>query len=183
MLADVTERDIAKSENYYMKDHPDILDEDVLFTDTYERIGKGLYYTSFDFRMLGENIIKNEYWFQTELRSLWQEAFKLNDEGKHEEGQVFSKQAMSLMEDFADYGVCDYPEQVVEAFPKLESDARRFLISFNLVRYADQGEQGWRWHKNGPYIGTRNPQGEYLAEEAPGFGDVYMFHIYELHAE
>lgn len=183
MLADLTASDIAKAKNYYAKDKPDILDEDLLFTDTYERIGKGLYHTSFDFTFLGKKIIKEEFWLQAELRNLWQQSFKLADEGREEEGRAFSQQAMNLLEDFADYGVCDYPEQVVETFPNLESDSRRFLISFNLVRYADQGEQGWRWHKWGPYIGTRNPQGEYLADEAPDFGDVYTFHIYELYPE
>lgn len=182
MLADLTESDIAKAKNYYAKDKPD-LEMDFLFADTYERIGKGLYYTGFNFDFLGEEIIKKEFWLQDEIRNLFQQSYKLIDEGKTKEAKFFSDQAVELLKNFADYGVCDYPEQVAEVYPSLESDSRRFLVAFNIIRYADQGEMGWRWHKWGPYIGTRDPQGEYLADEAPDFGDVYTFSIYELHPE
>jgi len=38
---------------------------------------------------------------------------------------------------------------------------------------------GWRWHKWGEYIGTQNPQMEYIHDE-PEIEKVYVYHIYEL---
>ena len=49
--------------------------------------------------------------------------------------------------------------------------------------FQHKGEtDGWRWHKWGPYIGTLNPQYEYLDDE--NFGDdfeyVLCFELYKV---
>jgi hypothetical protein len=78
------------------------------------------------------------------------------------------------------YGVCDYPEQVVERFPILKTHPGKFFISFVRIRRGEQPRDGgWRWHKWGTYIGEKSPQCEYLHDE-PEIEEVYTFSIYEV---
>lgn len=81
----------------------------------------------------------------------------------------------------AEYGVCDYPYQITERWPSLVISPRNFIITLDEVRKDEQiaSKAGWRWHKNGEYIGDKNPVCEYLADE-PVIENVYMFHIHEL---
>ena len=77
------------------------------------------------------------------------------------------------------YGVADSIEQVIERWPFLVQDEHRYLISYMTVRHEDEPDRGgWRWHKWGPYIGTQDPQYEYLADES-GIEQVICFHIYQ----
>lgn len=88
--------------------------------------------------------------------------------------------APSLDYDISTYGVCDYPNQVVEKYPILKEHPAKFFISFVRIRRDEQSEDGgWRWHKWGDYIGTRKPQCEYIHDE-PEIEEVYTFSIYEL---
>lgn len=76
-------------------------------------------------------------------------------------------------------GVCDNVEQILAACPELLTSDRRFVICVHTIRKSTEPEDGgWRWHKWGPYIGTLNPQCEYLAHE-PEIEQVMTFHIYE----
>lgn len=78
------------------------------------------------------------------------------------------------------YGVCDNPQQLLARAPWLETDERRFVVSFVKLDKADEPpEGGWRWRKWGEYIGTQSPQCEYLADE-PEIETVYTYHIYEV---
>lgn len=81
---------------------------------------------------------------------------------------------------FNAYGVCDTFEQVLEQCPELEADPNREFVLFVVkVCKDDQPEQGgWRWHKWGPYIGTHQPECEYLYDEV-GIEHVYCYHIHE----
>ena len=91
--------------------------------------------------------------------------------------------APSVDDDVTIYGVCDYPEQVLELFPILAEHQSKFFISFVRIRRDNQPDDGgWRWHKWGTYIGNREPKCEYLYDE-PEIEEVYTFHIYELKAE
>ena len=82
--------------------------------------------------------------------------------------------------DFNSYGVCDSYEQILEQCPALQDPNRQFVITITPIVRANQSpEGGWRWHKWGPYIGTFNPQCEYLYDEV-GIDRVFCFHIYEL---
>lgn len=77
------------------------------------------------------------------------------------------------------YGVCDSLEQLLAACPELEGPDRKFVVTLTRVRKDQQPESGgWRWHKWGDYIGTKNPQHEYLYHE-PEIDEVLCFHIYE----
>lgn len=79
-----------------------------------------------------------------------------------------------------DYGVCDDYTQILAKWPELDLDPRHFIISLSVMVKADQpAEGGWRWHKWGEYIGTKDPQCEYLYNE-PEIDQVTLFHILEL---
>ena len=53
------------------------------------------------------------------------------------------------------------------------------LFAFVAVgRYSDIPWQ-WRWHKWGPYIGTKEPKCEYLYDE-PEIDKVVIFELYEI---
>lgn len=79
------------------------------------------------------------------------------------------------------YGVCDTPTQFIRKYKKiLAADKRRFIVSFTVVEKKNQSESGgWRWHKWGPYIGTKKPQCEYLYDE-PKIESACCYHILEV---
>jgi len=78
------------------------------------------------------------------------------------------------------YGVCDDWSQVVEQAPSLLTDSRKFVIFIGEVVRAEQPEWGgWRWHKWGPYIGTKNPQHEYLYHDRD-IDRVFCYRIIQL---
>ena len=78
------------------------------------------------------------------------------------------------------YGVCDNADQILVTYPELMESDRRFTVTLCEVRREAQSETGgWRWHKWGRYIGTFDPQHEYLNDEV-GIDRVFCYHIYEL---
>ncbi len=79
------------------------------------------------------------------------------------------------------YGVCDNFYQVLEKYKKyLEVPNRKFVVILRVIRKdLEPADGGWRWHKWGEYIGTQNPQMEYIHDE-PEIEKVYVYHIYEL---
>lgn len=80
---------------------------------------------------------------------------------------------------FSEYGVCDTIQQVLDQCPKLQDSKREFIVMFTPVLKANQSDWGgWRWHKWGPYIGTKEPQCEYLYDE-PEIDGIFCYHIYE----
>lgn len=83
------------------------------------------------------------------------------------------------------YGVSDNIEQIKERYKEwLEAPDSKWVITVTTV-FQDKSKKGegvgWRWHKWGPYIGTLNPQHEYLDDEDFGEdfqGYVLCYHIY-----
>lgn len=79
---------------------------------------------------------------------------------------------------FGCYGVCDSPEQLLKLLPEnVLTGPTKYVISVTPVR--KDPSEGWRWHKWGEYIGTQNPECEYLYDE-PNIDLVYYYHIYEV---
>lgn len=75
-------------------------------------------------------------------------------------------------------GVCDSWEQVLEKYPEIKESSNRFCMSVTPIVKAKQSVTGgWRWHKWGEYIGTQNPEHEYLYDEKD-IEIIYCFHIY-----
>ena len=78
------------------------------------------------------------------------------------------------------YGVCDNVLQILDLCPEIETDkSREFIITVTPgLKKNQHHEGGWRWHKWGPYIGTKTPQCEYLYDE-PDIDGAFVYHIYE----
>ena len=129
----------------------------------FERLAQGVYNSGVNFgndlEEVGYEI--NRYPFMDEISSLrrigeeWGAAF---DELPH------------------DYGVCDSYEQILAKWPMIETDKRKFLISMALI--TKEGTPDWRWHKWGDYIGTYEPQHEYIRDE--DIDQVWVYHIIEI---
>jgi len=80
----------------------------------------------------------------------------------------------------SNYGVCDNYKQILEQYPFIETDDRKFIIALIPISKKHQSEHGgWRWHKWGKYIGTQTPICEYIYDE-PEIDLVYVYHIYEV---
>jgi len=78
-----------------------------------------------------------------------------------------------------EYGVCDNYMQILEQCPELNDTDRTFLITLTPVKRENQPESGgWRGHKWRSYIGSKNPQYEYLYDE-DGIDEVFVYQIYE----
>lgn len=85
------------------------------------------------------------------------------------------------------YGTADNLEQIKEYFKRQISDPdeKYFIVIHHIYQEKENAYKGggWRWHKNGPYIGNLEPQCEYLDDEdfGPDFpGYVIGFHCYKL---
>ena len=78
------------------------------------------------------------------------------------------------------YGVCDSIDDILKAIPLLvDSLDREFFITLKpILRENESSEGGWRWHKWGDYIGTQNPEHEYIYDDKH-IDKVYCYHIYE----
>lgn len=89
----------------------------------------------------------------------------------------------NLPDDVPCYGVGDSIDQVLALYAeKLENAPGAYAIGFTRVDRADQpSRDGWRWHRWGEYVSTKEPQCEYLADE-PDIEFVYTFSIVELKA-
>lgn len=78
------------------------------------------------------------------------------------------------------YGVCDSPEQLLAYLPHLADDPELYMVAMVEIRREHQSDWGgWRWHKWGPYIGTQNPQHEYLYDEKH-IDSVFTYHVYRV---
>lgn len=77
------------------------------------------------------------------------------------------------------YGVADDIEQVKEKFAKViaNPDVQICISLMPVFKEAEPEQGGWRWHKWGEYIGTQNPQCEYLFNE-PEIDSVLCYHVY-----
>ncbi len=83
------------------------------------------------------------------------------------------------------YGVADNLKQVIKYLrPWVAHPERRFFITLSpIFQEKEYPNEGWRWHKWGPYVGRLKNRREYLNDEdfGPDFqGYVIVFHLYEL---
>lgn len=77
---------------------------------------------------------------------------------------------------YPSYGVCDSPEQFMEKIGhQLEASPQDYMVE--LIPLTPETSPGWRWHKNGEYIGTQEPMAEHLGDESV-IKLVYSFGIY-----
>jgi hypothetical protein len=80
-----------------------------------------------------------------------------------------------------DYGVCDTPHQfMVRYLDQLKTFDRDICVFFVHVPKNPDIQQGWRWHKWGPYVGYGTPTCEYLADEELFDDGIYTYALYEV---
>lgn len=77
------------------------------------------------------------------------------------------------------HGVADNVEQVKKRFANViaNPDVQICIALMPVFKSKEPEDGGWRWHKWGEYIGTQNPQCEYLYNE-PDIDLVLCFHVY-----
>lgn len=77
------------------------------------------------------------------------------------------------------YGTADNVQQVLERFERVIANPDiKVVFGFNNVYRENQSESGgWRWHKNGEYIGNQKPTHEYLYDDTH-IDKIIQFHVY-----
>lgn len=76
-------------------------------------------------------------------------------------------------------GTCDNLQQIFDEYPELQDPNRQFMVFVQKVVRAEQPSQGgWRWHKWTPYLGSFEPEHEYIYDET-GIEQVLIYRIYE----
>lgn len=84
--------------------------------------------------------------------------------------------------EFGSYGSCDSIEQFM-ATPLgkwIVESPRKFAISFQYLKADNEQDGGYRWHKNGEYIGSLGaPECEYLKDE-PIIREIFQFQVIEV---
>lgn len=77
------------------------------------------------------------------------------------------------------YGVADNIQQILQYFHAVIGNPNnKVLIAIRELKREDQHESGgWRWHKNGKYIGTKKPQHEYFYDDTH-IDKIMPFHVY-----
>lgn len=81
------------------------------------------------------------------------------------------------------YGVADSLEQIEAHVQSLKFHPKLWAISaVEVVKVHQPKNGGWRWHKWGTYIGTKDPRCEYLSDEGPEIESVWCFHVTEVHS-
>lgn len=136
-----------------------------------ERLSQGLYRGGLNATLLMESVIENEYPFDP-----------IQPPEEFDRDEWFREMVRRYQDETypSDYGVVDYPAQVVEMFPLVIEDERPLIITFGEVRKDHQSDWGgWRWHKWGTYYGVHEPQCEYLYDE-PDIDAVWVFHIMQV---
>lgn len=152
MLVDVKRDKALKCLPGYEKEYKTGLKE--LGEYKLHRIKRGFYHTGLNPHFILEDSLKNEF---------------------PEFGDPFDESWLCA------YGVCDSTEQFIDRFEqRLEEDPRKLMVSFRRLTKEQAKSHGWRWHKNGPYIGDKHPQHEYLGDEDDSIRVVYNYHIREI---
>lgn len=75
-----------------------------------------------------------------------------------------------------DYGVVDNASQIIENC-NIPDDC--VILMTPVIKDEDAPNEGWRWHKWGPYYGVQNHMCEYLNDE-PDVNMIYCFRIVKL---
>lgn len=85
------------------------------------------------------------------------------------------------VDDMVGYCVADNEQQVKDWFESFKDryDGHYIIAMTPVYKNAQPERDGWRWEKNGEYIGTQNSQADYLYDE-PEIEMVYMVNLIEV---
>lgn len=118
----------------------------------------------------------DEYTFSNDFREIMDKRIAAMDNGEE-------WTELAIPNIIKDYGTCDSFDQVWEAFPELLTDPRHFILHVTKVHKKNQSERdGWRWEKNGPYLGNKSEGYDYLYDE-PNIDFVWVFQIVRVEPE
>lgn len=112
-----------------------------------------------------------EFYSSDDMSEIW----SANDDITHLSS---GKKFVNPFDTIGSYGVADNIEQVLERYKAvIDNPETKIIITAAPIQKDDQpSEGGWRWHKWGEYIGTQEPQCEYLYDE-PSIDEVIIFHV------
>jgi len=124
----------------------------------------------------GEDLSKGDFFEQYETGVYRHDGYKFNFDNF-----IDDNTSDKIIDKWVEYGVCDNYQQILDHNTELfSSPDKKHVIGLCTVRRKDQSEDGgWRWHKWGEYIGTQNPQCEYLYDDTH-IEKVYCYHIFEI---
>lgn len=81
------------------------------------------------------------------------------------------------------FGVADDLDQIMGRMPWLHTDTQPYALELVLIER--KHDPGWRWHKNGPYIGdfADDQRAEHLGDSDPAITEVLLFHVHQHRAD
>lgn len=78
------------------------------------------------------------------------------------------------------YGVADNWEQVLKVKKEFVKSKDKFIMTFFTINREDEPSSGgWRWHKWGEYIGSQNPQHEYIYDDKH-IDSIIVYHFHRI---
>jgi hypothetical protein len=143
-----------------------------------KRILKGIYCTGSNFH----NEITNYTDFKSGFGNFNKRQKDLNDllkldvnSQQHEIAR--QKFLLELRKIPTEYGTADSLKQIYKYGKYFIKSEDPYVLSLSLLTQEDNG--GFRWHKNGPYIGKHKNLGEYFSD-TPEIDNIIQFHFHEL---
>jgi hypothetical protein len=133
-----------------------------------QRVGQGLYVL---IDVMATYSLRDKGWM--EFRHEWPEYRGNADHRMNAVREEFESDTL-----FSEYGSCDSPEQFLAHAgygKKVVASPHSFIVTFHYMPKAEYA--GYRWHKNGPYVGLRERMGHEYLEEEPNIEAIYQFHV------
>ena len=79
-----------------------------------------------------------------------------------------------------EYGMADNYQQILDYYPELNNPDKKYIVICEwLYRENDNPGSGFRYHKNGVYIGKLNPKNEYFNDDTH-IEKLLLYHVMEV---
>jgi len=126
---------------------------------------------SFEIRRLGKGMYETYCSLDYYIRGEWEEFWKkISFDGTGKKWDDYPS--------FPEYGSCDSPKQFMRKFGKeMESAPDEYFVKFSKMDKKNFG--GYRWHKNGPYVGNKKLVGYEYYKDEPNVDVIWQFHVFK----
>lgn len=154
-----------------------LIDIDPQLPDRLHRVAQGLY-VPLTWQGVDMFNLDTHHWYQG--RHEWPEY-----SGDVESRSKFLRDELENGTYIYEYGSCDSPDQflVTETGRNIISSPWALLVTFRQLKKSDERDGGYRWHKNGPYLGVLKREGyEYLKDE-PHIEEIWQFEVHRRRSE
>lgn len=137
-----------------------------------DRVHRGVYWSYLLYREI-PNYTKweIEYPWDAERVLFNQMCDARDDEQEHERLRDLFRRTKTT------YGCADNLQQIFRQGRQCIASPSPYVLQLSLVTQEYSG--GWRWHKNGPYIGRHKERGEHL-RETPEIDNIIQFEFHKL---